>query len=142
MKNSPATVKMTNVAIGRRQTNSSSLGGIDQYAQKSQEEDPYFPENGKGRKGQPLADLTNRQNQFSCFILRSEDKSLKKSNEHKQQQPPQALNLNQRLEEIEADAQALKRSMLDNSSVSNNQMDSEYRTNVSSQERMLTSGDP
>jgi chromosome segregation ATPase len=32
--------------------------------------------------------------------------------------------------------------MLDNSSVSNNQMDSEYRTNVSSQERMLTSGDP
>ena len=100
-----------------------------------------------------MADLTNRQNNFSCFILRSEDKlkeSTKKhalihNNEYGQNQPTVALNLNQRLEEIEADAQALKRSMLDNSTVSNtHQLDSSecHRTNVSSQERMLNSGDP
>ena len=48
---------------------------------------------------------------------------------------PSVMNLNQRLEEIEADAQALKRSMLDNSistTTQNNMLDSEFRTNISS----------
>jgi hypothetical protein len=47
---------------------------------------------------------------------------------------PSVMNLNQRLEEIEADAQALKRSMLDNSisTTQNNMLESEFRTGVSS----------
>jgi hypothetical protein len=47
---------------------------------------------------------------------------------------PTVMNLNQRLEEIEADAQALKRSMLDNSisTTQNNMLESELRTGVSS----------
>ena len=48
---------------------------------------------------------------------------------------PSVMNLNQRLEEIDADAQALKRSMLDNSictTTQNNLLESELRTNISS----------
>jgi hypothetical protein len=47
---------------------------------------------------------------------------------------PSVMNLNQRLEEIEADAQALKRSMLDNSisTTQNNMLESDFRTNISS----------
>ena len=102
-------------------------------------------------------DITNK---YSCFILRSSEKKRDNSSKRKASKSgqrikddfeaksmnralnisnvimPSVMNLNQRLEEIEADAQALKRSMLDNSistNTQNNMIESEFRgTNVSS----------